>query len=455
MCHLLFGDFLNNLYMVLHRTGGYKMNKIEEEVFELNGFNLHLVPSKKYKTINVVAKFKAPLTRETITKRALLPYILRQGTKRYPSRREIQSKLDDLYGAVLSIDGAKKGDNHIISMRMELANQKFIPNESSILDDAIELLAEVMFQPPVKEDAFHTDVFNRESETLKQKMAAIIDNKMSYANMRLIDEMCEGETYQLHVHGYEEDLRTMTPENLYNYYQQLIKDDDLDIYVLGDFDPEEMKSKIGALIKRDKQNISPELQSNSPAVKQQDKPQVVIEKQNIQQAKLHLGFRTHCTFADDDYFALQVFNGIFGGFPSSKLFINVREKNSLAYYAASRFESHKGLLLVFSGIAANDYEKAKEIIELQMTAMKNGDFTEETLQETKELIVNQLLETMDHPQGIIELLYQQVLGNKKLPPEQLIAQIKQVTKEDVINIAGKIEEDTVYLLTSEGGTSIE
>src|SRR5699024_9480772 len=230
---------------------------------------------------------------------------------------------------------------------------------------------------------------------------------------------------------------------LFPYTTLFRSNDDLDIYVLGDFDPEEMKSKIGALIKRDKQHSSPVLQPNSPAVKQQEKPQVVIEKQNIQQAKLHLGFRTHCTFADDDYFALQVFNGIFGAFPSSKLFINVREKNSLAYYAASRFESHKGLLLVFSGIAAKDYEKAKEIIELQMTAMKNGDFTEETLQETKELIVNQLLETMDHPQGIIELLYQQVLGNKKLPPEQLIAQIKQVTKEDVVNIAGKIEEDTV------------
>src|SRR5699024_8519377 len=221
------------------------MNKIEEEIFELNGFNLHLVPSKKYKTINVVAKFKAPLTRETITKRALLPYILRQGTERYPSRREIQSKLDNLYGAVLSIDGAKKGDNHIISMRMELANQKFIPNESSILDDAIELLAEVMLHPPVIEDAFHTYLFNRACEPFKHEMAAFIDNKMRYANMRLIEEMCKGETYQLHVHGYEEDLRTMTPDNLYDYYQQLIKNDDLDIYVLGDFDPEEMKSKIG------------------------------------------------------------------------------------------------------------------------------------------------------------------------------------------------------------------
>src|SRR5699024_962791 len=130
-----------------------------------------------------------------------------------PSRREIQSKLDNLYGAVLSIDGAKKGDNHIISMRMELANQKFIPNESSILDDAVELLAEVMFQPPVKEEEFNKERLKLESETLKQKITANIENKMSYANMWLIDEMWEGETNQLHVHGYKEDLRTMTPDN--------------------------------------------------------------------------------------------------------------------------------------------------------------------------------------------------------------------------------------------------
>lgn len=442
-------------FFVLHRTGGYKMNKIKEEVLDVNGVNLHLVPSKKYKTINIVAKFKAPLMRDTITKRALLPYVLRQGTKSYPNRSELQAKLDDLYGAVLSIDAAKKGDNHIISVRMEVANQKFIPNESSILDDAITLLTEVMFHPNVKENAFDPSVFNREIETLKQKMSAIIDDKMSYANMRLIDEMCEGEAYQLHVHGYEEDLSSITPENLYDYYQKLISEDELDVYVLGDFERETMEKKITASMQRSQQNNPVTQQPNSPSTRKQEKPKVVIEKQDIQQAKLHLGFRTHCTFQDDDYFALQVFNGIFGGFPSSKLFINVREKNSLAYYAASRFESHKGLLLVFSGIAPVDYEKAKEIIELQLTAMKNGDFSDEELQETKELIVNQLLETMDHPQGIIELLYQQVLADTKTSPEQLIANIKQVTKQNVTQVANKIEEDTVYLLTSKGGPSDE
>src|SRR5690625_3623189 len=171
----------------------------------------------------------------------------------------------------------------------------------------------------------------------------------------------------------------------------------------------------------------------------------VIERQNIQQAKLHLGYRTNCIYKDNDYPALQVFNGIFGGFPSSKLFINVREKNSLAYYAASRLESHKGLLLVFSGIAANDYEKAREIIELQMTAMRNGEFTEDELSETKDLIINQLLETLDHPQGIVELLYQQVIGDKVISPEELIEKIASVTVKDVIQVASNIQEDTIYL----------
>src|SRR5699024_4578930 len=103
--------------------------------------------------------------------------------------------------------------------------------------------------------------------------------------------------------------------------------------------------------------------------------------------------------------------------------------NSLAYYAASRIESHKGLLLVFSGIDANDYEDAREIIEQQMTAMKNGDFSLDELEETKDLVINQLLETIDNPRGIVELLYQQVLAGKRITPEVLIQNIKKRSEE--------------------------
>jgi len=238
----------------------------------------------------------------------------------------------------------------------------------------------------------------------------------------------------------------MTAKNVYEYYESMLQEDQLDIYIVGDFEEEMMVDKITSAIDK---NENTQVINKQEKVKDSSSPvDVVIEEQDIQQAKLHLGYRTNCVYKDNDYPALQVFNGLFGGFPNSKLFINVREKNSLAYYAASRIESHKGLLLVFSGIAASDYEQAREIIELQMNAMKNGDFTENELTETKDLIENQLLATLDNPQGIVELLYQQVLGDKEMTPDQLIEKIRNVTKEDIIQVAARIQEDTIYLLTS-------
>ncbi|WP_085992359.1 EF-P 5-aminopentanol modification-associated protein YfmF [Oceanobacillus senegalensis] len=426
------------------------MQEITEKRLDEQGMHIHFIQSKKYKTLNIIAKLRGHLDRETVTKRALLPYILKQGTKSYPTRKDLQLKLDDLYGAVLSVDGGKKGENHILTFRLELANPKYLPETSSITEEGIALFSEILLNPNVKDNSFDKQTFEREVETLKQKISSIKDNKMQYANMRLIDEMCKGEPYELHVHGYEDDLNSLTPEGLYEYYQQLLQEDQFDIYVLGDFNEEEMRNLITSNIKRNETSKQITVALDEPEDVQSNE---IIETENVQQAKLHIGYRTNIRYKDKDYPALQVFNGIFGSFPSSKLFINVREKNSLAYYASSKMESHKGLLFVFSGIAPENFEKARDIIREQMTAMKNGDITEEQLNETKELIINQLLETMDHPQGIIELLYQQVIGGTEISPNELLTRIKEVKKEEVIAVAQKIQEDTVYLLTSEGGQS--
>lgn len=423
------------------------MTAIKESISKQDGYQLHFIKSNKFKTNSVTVKLKAPLNRDTITYRALLTHVLNQGTNTYPSKQELQLKLDDLYGSVLGIGGSKKGDFHIITLRMELANKKFIPENLDIMNEGISLLHDILYNPLTKGGSFDETIFNREKDTLKQKIHAQKDDKMNYANMRLIDEMCKGEKYQLHVHGYEEDLENVSNEDLYAYYQSMLQSDQMNIYVHGDFNEEDVTKQFNTVFGRREYSGGKE---EKPDENKTATPKEIIEKEAIQQAKLHIGYRTNTTYRDADYFALQVFNGIFGGFPSSKLFINVREKNSLAYYAASRLESQKGLLLVFSGIAPEDFEKARDIIRLQMEAMKNGDFTEKDLNETKELIVNQLLETMDHPQGIIELLYQQVLAGVTRPPETIIENMKQVTKQDVIKVSKKIEEDTLYLLTQEG-----
>jgi len=378
-----------------------------------------------------------------------LPAVLRQATVNYPNRTELQLKLDDLYGAVLSVDGGKKGESHVISFRMEIANERYLPGEDNITEAAIKLLEELMFKPHLENNLFSETIFNREKSTLKQRIQAIKDDKISYANTRLIDEMCEGEPYALHVNGYEADLETLTNDALYKYYKDMTTTDQLDFYVVGDFDPKIMEEKVTAIMKR--QVIETTEKKSSLSTKEMTAPKEIIEKEPIQQAKLHIGYRTNTIYSDDDYPALQVFNGIFGGFPSSKLFINVREKNSLAYYATSRVESHKGLLFVLSGIAPEDFEKARDIIREQMVEMKAGNFTEEQLDEAKEMIIHSLRETMDNNHGLAELFYQQQISGTNLSLQEVLEKITAVTIEDVINVGQKIEEDTIYLLTAEGG----
>lgn len=431
------------------------MNLLTEQTISKNGYNIHFIPTKKFKTLTFVVKLKAPLEKETITKRALLPSVLRQATENYPSRAELQLKLDDLYGAVLSIDGSKKGENHILSFRLEVANDRYLPNEESVTKEALQLLAELIFNPHLENDTFAESIFNREKSTLKQRIHAIRDNKIRYANMRLIDEMCEGEAYSIHVNGYESDLETLENNELYSYYKRMLESDALDIYVVGDMKTEKVEEAITSTFHRSLGEKNEQTNLRTRTNTQVDKPTEIIEEEPIQQAKLHIGYRTNTVYADSDYPALQVFNGLFGGFPSSKLFMNVREKHSLAYYAASQVESHKGLLFVFSGIAPEDYEKARDIIRDQMNEMKAGNFTEDELQETKDMIIHNLKETMDSNQGLVELFYQQELAKTDRSLDEIIKSISRVTKNEVIRVGEKLQEDTLYLLTAQGGEGNE
>ncbi|MFC0524200.1 EF-P 5-aminopentanol modification-associated protein YfmF [Pontibacillus salicampi] len=425
------------------------MTRVMENRYEGKGYDLHIVPSKKYKTNTIAIKFKAPLTRETITKRALLPYVLQQATTNYPTARSFRTALDDLYGAVLSVDASKKGEHHVMTFRMEIANDEYLNSTSALLEKGMKMLEEIIFHPKVENESLDTSIVDREKQTLTQKIKSLKDDKMSYANTRLLDEMCNEEPYRFHVHGYEEDLPKIDGSTLYDYYKQMLAEDTMDIYLLGNFDEEQTSTMVQNLFEREAKHIkNPDA---SPLKDAPQEPKEIVDKENVQQGKLHFGYRTNILFGDDDYYALQVFNGLFGGFPSSKLFMNVREKHSLAYYAASRFESHKGLLLVFSGIDPNDYDQAKDIIQEQMQAMKAGDFTTDAVEETKSLIVNQLLETMDSQHGLIEVLYHQVLSGVDVNPDKMIEEVKKVTKDEVIQVANKIHLDTTYFLTKQEG----
>ena len=415
-----------------------------ENITELNGFKLHVIPTEKYKTNTLIWKMKALLTKEDVTKRALLPQVLQSSSAKYSSTTALRSYLDELYGATLFVDLSKKGEYHIMSFSIEIANEKFLSDPSPLLKKGFELLTEILTNPNIQGNGFDAGTVEKEKRTQKQRIQSVFDDKMRYSNVRLIQEMCKGEAYALEVNGDAADVDAITPENLYEYYKHAFLSDEMDLYIIGDVNEEEVKKYAAELLQFEARTPK-KLEQKSVSMDRQVNE--IKEQQDVKQGKLNIGYRTNIVYGDPDYFALQVFNGIFGGFSHSKLFINVREKASLAYYAASRLESHKGLMMVMSGIDLKNYDQAVGIIHDQLEAMKNGDFTEEELVQTKAVIQNQILETIDTSRGLTEILYHNVVSGANINLDTWLEEMQKVTKEEIVAAAKKIEMDTIYFLT--------
>lgn len=419
------------------------MPLLHEETVKKQGYTLHMIKTDKYKTNTIIWKMKAPLQKETVTYRALLPNVLQSSTKKHPSTAKLRTYLDQLYGATLQIDLSKKGDYHIITFSIEIANETFLKDSTPLLQKAVQLLKEVVLEPNAGNGAFDSGTVEKEKRTLKQRIKSVYDDKMRYATFRVTEEMCKDEPYSLYVHGELDQVDDITPNSLYQYYEQAINEDELDLYIVGDIDQAEVERYCDELrfAERTPKRNSETSEKSNIEVKE------IIERQDLKQGKLNIGYRTNIRYGDKDYFPLQMVNGIFGGFPHSKLFINVREKANLAYYAASRIESHKGLLMVMSGIEDKNYEKAVSIIKEQMEAMKNGDFSDQEIDQTKAVIQNQFLETIDTARGLTEVLYHNVVAHTVINLDEWLDQMLMTTKKEIVDAARKIEMDTIYFLT--------
>ncbi|PGC30229.1 peptidase M16 [Bacillus pseudomycoides] len=418
------------------------MKLMEQQMHELGGLRVHMIPTDKYKTNTFVFRFKAPLNEETVTERALLPYVLQSATEKLPSVIRLRQYLEELYGSSLAVDVSKKGEDHIISIYVDIANETYLRDAPPLFEKALSMLSDIVLHPATEGSGFLSSIVESEKRALVQRIEATYDDKMRYANERLIEEMCKVEAYRLSANGQKERVASITNETLYRYYQKVLAEDEMDLYIIGDID-EDAVDLVGKYF-----SIAPRTAKDKNVIlhKRNNEEQEIVEKQELKQSKLNIGYRTYITYRDEDYFALQLFNGLFGGFSHSKLFVNVREKNSLAYYAASRFESHKGLLFVMSGIEAKNYEKAVEIIKEQMKAMQNGDFSEEEIHQTKSVIQNQILEAIDTPRGFVEMLYHGIIAERTRPVEEWLTGIERVTKEKIVKVANNIELDTIYFL---------
>lgn len=411
------------------------------------GVHLHVLPTKKYKTIRMMLKFRAPLNKKTITKRAMLANLLETNSKKYPTQTALRSVLSNMYGASFGTGVSKKGNTHILSFSLNLVNEKYLSKGDNILQEGIDFLKEVIFQPNAENGQFHEKTFKREKDNLVDYYSSLFDDKQTYASLALQELFFEDVNQQTPSVGTKEDLKEISPTSLYDYYQDILSQDKIDIYVLGDVNAKEIQSAFEQFNFSPREVITTSSFYNEPAASEVENK---TEQQEIIQAKFNLGYTTNIFYHDPTYYAAQVFNGLFGGFPHSKLFMNVREKESLAYYASSSMDTFRGMMTVQTGIDVQKVDQVKEIIALQLKEMQAGNFTDESISQTKEMLKNQLFQSEDNAGAVIERIYAlQLAKGNVLSIDEWVARIEKVTKEDIIEVANQVKLKATFFLTAE------
>ena len=401
----------------------YKQTEIKK------GIKLHTIKTEKFKTNLIAIMLTTKLNRENVTKNALVPAVLRRGTKNLTTQEEINKKLEEMYGASLDCGLDKTGDNQVLKFYIETVNDEFLPQEAeNMLKTSLEKIFEFVFNPYLENGCFKKEYVEQEKENIKQIIDGKIDNKARYSLDRCIEEMYKDKPY-----------------GLYKYYQQLINECKIDIFVSGIIDEETeniIKNNENIIKLKDR-----EPQYNEPEIiaKRTEKENDVQESMDVTQGKLIIGMDLDI---DDDNlrFDVMIYNSIFGGSANSKLFQNVREKASLAYTASSSYYRLKNNNFINCGIEIKNYEKALEIIKQQIEDMKKGDFTDEEVENAKKGIIASIKTIDDEQDTEITYFFSQELSKSKCNIEQYMQKISEVTTDKVVDVANKVSINTVYFL---------
>ncbi len=409
-----------------------------------NGINFYTHSTEKFKTTTFCLFVHQNLRKNLATRTALLPFVLKRGTQSFPTSRKLSLYLESLYGADMGGDILKRGETHILQFFMEMVNPGFLSAGEDVLDRGLYAFKEMVLNPLIEDDGFKKDYVEQEKDVLRRNIESLYNDKLNYSIERCFQEMCKDEPFSVYKYGNIEDLEAIDNRNLYEYYRYCLRHCPIDIFVLGDVREEEIYEKFDKIFSFERGDELP-VKAVS-AEKEISKERFVEEKQDVNQGKLSMGFRTNTRYGDEDFYALMVYNGILGGGPHSKLFQNVREKASLAYYAFSKLEKTKGLMLISCGIEFANLERAIEIINRQLEDIKRGEITDYEFESTRKTLINSLREATDSPAMIISLYLDGIINGIRESAEDIIKKILEVKKEDVVKVAQKVKLDTVFFL---------
>lgn len=402
---------------------------------------LTYLPAQHFKTSRLTLNLVTGLDRASASANALLPAVLRRGTVRCPDMESLSAALDTLYGANIDYTVRKKGERQCVGFAAGFIDDGFTPHGERLLEPVAQQLGELLLEPVTRDGCFLSEYVDSEKANLIDAIRALKNDKRDWADIRLMQEMCAGEPYSVLRLGDEETAGAITADALYRHGQELMASSRVELIYCGGAEERRVEdavlSALAKLPRGSQTPLPPVRRAAAP-----ETPRCIIETMDVTQGKLAMGYR--CT--SDDYPAMVLANLIFGGTSNSKLFLNVREKYSLCYYASSSYARSKGILTVSSGVEVTDFERAEEEIERQLHAVQQGDWEDWEQEGALQAIRTSLLSLTDS-QGALENFYLgQIASGATETPEELVSSLQQVTKERIVAAARTVTPDTVYFL---------
>lgn len=416
-----------------------------------DGINLTIINTDKFKSCVMKVMLALPLKEETASHAALLPRVLKSGTKSYPTMLALNRHLENLYACSLSGSTLNISDNQILSFRASYLRDDLIPEKFNLTKEVCSLLSEFIFQPHFENGLFKKEYVESEKINLCDTIRAEINDKRIYARKKLFEIMCKGEPVSVSAIGKIENVEKITPEALTEFYKTELSKCPIEIFFVGTCNESELISAVKESFEKYARNAAsysvPYARENVESIKRN------VEEMPVNQGKLAMGFRTGASSKKQNTAIFGVFNEIFGASPTSKLFLNVREKLHLCYYCSSAFIAANGIMHISSGVKVGDEKKAEDEILLQLSEMQNGNFSDKDILEAKTSIRGRYMSVKDNADAIISFHYTQITRGQAVEEiEETIKKCEAVTKEQIVEIANTVKLDTVYFLK---GTKLE
>ena len=421
------------------------MNEIIRESIS-QGVNITYIPEKKFKTTLISFSMYTPIEKSKVSQRALIPGLLTHSCKKYPNLKDLSIKLEELYGAGVYSSLSKLGDSQVITIYAEGLSNTFATENQNNTNELMSLLCEMIFNPDTDEKKFKEENLNIEKEQLIGDILAEMNDKKSFARKKCQELMCKKERFGVDIKGDIESAKALTGEDVFEAWEELLSQSNIEIMVKGQANIKIITDELKKWFSKIKRN--PSLPIENEIIKKAEDVKEVTENMDVTQCKLVMGLRTEIAYPSEDVPAMILANALFGGTTQSKLFLNVREKLSLCYYCSSRFNKHKGIILIESGVEKEKLEDAKKEIIKQLKEIKIGNFTDAELTETK-LFISQIIKRTEDSLSSLDSWYVSQSFLKDMDsPQDLIKKIENVSREKVIEAANKISLDTVYVLSS-------